>query len=170
MFNNLYTKRPTGHLFQEKLRTEYFFLYLAHITHLYLTDSNDTWVCKSCFSEIDGLRKSDAKLFYPIIQKAFLNGGSVASRVRIWIHWGMNPGLEVKSKCFLASFSSQLAQGKVGFQDSEQKKKPAKGTRSYYEGEQDHWFRAKKKKNQCRASCRGTWPVNSRTYFKQGPV
>lgn len=122
MFNNLYTKRPTGHLFQEKLRTEYFFLYLVHITHLYLTDSNDTWVRKSCFSDIDGLRKSDAKLCYPIIQKAFLNGGSVASRVRIWIHWGMNQGLEVKSKCFLISFSSQLAKGKVGFQDSEQKK------------------------------------------------
>lgn len=57
--NKRYTKRPI-HLFQEKLRTAYFFLYLAHITHLYLTGSKDIWVCKSCFSGIGELRKPDA--------------------------------------------------------------------------------------------------------------
>ena len=34
----------------KKLRTAYFFLHLAHLTDLYLTDSKDTLVCKSCFS------------------------------------------------------------------------------------------------------------------------
>ena len=39
--NKRYTKRPINNLFQEKLRTAYFSLYLAQTPHLYLRGSKD---------------------------------------------------------------------------------------------------------------------------------
>lgn len=54
------------------------------------------------------MTKLDAKLFYLIMQKTFLNGRSAPSRTRIWIYWGMNWSLEVIRKNFIVLFSSQF--------------------------------------------------------------
>ena len=80
--NKRYTKRPINNLFQEKLRTAYFSLYLAQTPHLYLRGSKDIWVCISCFTGISGIF-TDAKLFHLIMEKTFLSGGSATLRTRL---------------------------------------------------------------------------------------